>query len=214
MKKGICYIVGAGEHFGLAFRPGPDDLVIAADAGFRYLAEAGIRCDLAVGDFDTLRYTPDGPNVVKLPAEKDVTDAWAAAEEGIRAGYDMFHVYCATGGRIDHTIANLQLIAHLAREGKRAVLFGRDTAITAVADGAIAIPAGPGGYVSVFAFGGPAEGVTLRGLKYELRSATLFPDVPLGVSNEFTGAEAEIRVETGTLLVTVPIGAIRRDVLK
>ena len=209
MKKGICYIVGAGENYGLTFRPGPDDLVIAADAGLRILKESGIRCDLSVGDFDTLRYTPDGPNVVKLPAEKDETDTKAAVDEGIRAGYDVFYIYCATGGRIDHTIANLQLVAHLAQRGKRAVLFGENTAILAVTDGTIAFPGNRSGYVSVFAFGGPARGVTIRGLKYELRDATLSPDVPLGVSNEFTGAEAEIRVAAGTLLVTIPIKAAR-----
>ncbi len=204
--NGICYIVGAGELFGLPFRPGAEDLVVAADAGFAALEEAGIRADLAVGDFDTLRYTPDRPDVVKLPAEKDVTDMWAAVEEGVRAGYERFHIYGGTGGRIAHTIANLQLVAHLARDGKRAYLFGKDTVITAVTDGSIAFPADAGGYISVFAHGGAARGVTIRGLKYELTDATLSPDVPLGVSNEFTGAESEIRVESGTVLIAFPIG--------
>jgi thiamine pyrophosphokinase len=202
--KGVCYIVGAGDNYGLTFRPGPEDLVIAADAGLRYLEEAGIRCDRVVGDLDSLRYMPDFPRVLRLPEEKDVTDTWAAVAEGIVAGYDRFLLYCATGGRIDHTIANIQLIAHLAENGRVGVLFDRDTAVTSVRNGALTFPAGLSGYVSVFAAGGPAKRVSIRGLKYELADATLTTDYPLGVSNEFTGSESMIAVGQGTLIVTFP----------
>ena len=57
------------------------------------------------------------------------------------------------------------------------------------------------GVLSVLAHGGPAEGVTLEGLKYPLEDATLTPDVPLGVSNEFVGKEARISLSRGTLLL-------------
>ena len=67
-------------------------------------------------------------------------------------------------------------------------------------DGALTFDASHRGYVSVFCQGDRAEGVTLRGLKYPLDSAALTPDVTLGVSNEFTGAESSIAVRTGTLL--------------
>ena len=74
MKKGICYVVGAGENYGLDFEPEKEDFVIAADAGLRYLEEIGIAADLIVGDFDTLQYIPQRENVLELPAEKDDTD--------------------------------------------------------------------------------------------------------------------------------------------
>ena len=37
MKKKICYVIGAGENYGLDFRPEPDDYVVAADGGLKYL---------------------------------------------------------------------------------------------------------------------------------------------------------------------------------
>ena len=58
MKAGICYIVGAGENYGLEIRPNEDDFVVAVDAGYRLLEEQGIGIDLVIGDFDTLQYIP------------------------------------------------------------------------------------------------------------------------------------------------------------
>ena len=57
--------------------------------------------------------------------------------------------------------------------------------------------------LSVFCWGEPAQGITLEGLKYLLRGATLTCDVPRGVSNEFLGGPARITVEQGTLVVMV-----------
>ena len=113
MKDKICYVVGAGENYGLDFQPVTGDLVIAVDAGLRYLEEQGIRADLVIGDFDTLKCIPAHPNTIVLSAEKDDTDTLAAVREGIKAGYSIFHIYCGTGGRIDHTMANLQVLAYL-----------------------------------------------------------------------------------------------------
>ena len=111
MQTGICHIVGAGENYGINFEPGTKDLVIAVDAGFRLLEQKAVRIDLAIGDFDTLQYIPKHSNVIALKAEKDDTDMLAAVREGIKAGYKEFHIYGGTGGRIDHTLANLQVLA-------------------------------------------------------------------------------------------------------
>ena len=72
MNKKICYIVGAGENYGLDFIPSKEDFVIAADAGLRYLEEKGIFANLTVGDFDTLQYIPQGENVLRLPPERTI----------------------------------------------------------------------------------------------------------------------------------------------
>ena len=45
MSTGICYIFGAGERSGGGISLAPDDLVIAADGGFDYLEELGLRAD-------------------------------------------------------------------------------------------------------------------------------------------------------------------------
>lgn len=203
MEK-LCYIFGAGEESTPAVLPPRDSVfVIAADGGYGTAARLFGVPDLAVGDFDSLGYVPSGVPVVRHPAEKDDTDLALAAREAMVRGYRRLSFFSALGGRLDHTVANLQMLARLACEGCEATLFGADgTAVTALAGPAEAVfPSRCSGIVSVFAHGGPAEGVTLAGLKYPLENATLTPDVPLGVSNEFLGKEARISLASGTLLL-------------
>ena len=210
MKERICYVVGAGENFGLDFQPATGDFVIAADAGLRYLEKQGIRADLVIGDFDTLKYIPGHSKTIALSAEKDDTDTLAAVREGIMAGYTSFHIYCGTGGRIDHTMANLQVIAYLSANNMCGFLFDNGTVITAMTNGSLCFGKIPCGYVSVFSCSEKAEGVTLCGLKYELNNATLTNTFPIGASNEFIGRESSISVSSGTLLIVFPREAKER----
>ena len=55
--------------------------------------------------------------------------------------------------------------------------------------------------LSVFAQGGRAEGVSIRGLKYNVENVSFTTDYPLGTSNEFVGEDAQIEVRSGTLLL-------------
>lgn len=210
MKKGICYIVGAGENYGLDFKAEKEDFVIAADAGLRCLEERKVVPDLIVGDFDTLQYVPQGENVLKLPAEKDDTDMSIAIKEGIGAGFSVFHIYCGTGGRIDHTIANLQMLAYLAEREMQGFLFDKDSVFTTVKDGELSFDRIDTGYISVFSWSERSTGVYLRNMKYELNDAVLTNSFPLGVSNEFIGQAGSIAVEKGTLLVSFPRGAEKK----
>ena len=202
IKQGICYIAGAGEFTARNLNPQSGDLVIAADGGYAYLKSAGVKADLLVGDFDSLKDVPADMDLIRHPVEKDDTDMGLAIGEGIRRGYREFRLYGAGGGRIDHFIANMQLIADLSRRGIRVEIVCPEMDVFAVTDGAVFLPARRAGtLISVFCHGDRAEGVTLRGLKYSLNEANLTAFHPLGVSNEFTGEEAEISVRHGTLIV-------------
>lgn len=204
MRAGTCYVVGAGENFGLNFSPLPHDMVIAADAGLLYLEQVEIFADLVIGDFDSLKHIPQHPNVRKLEAEKDDTDMLAAVREGLKLGYERFHIYCGMGGRIDHTLANLQLLAFLSQSGKRGLLFDKTNVITAITDQTLAFREIASGVISIFSCTDKSTGVTLQGLKYPLNNAVLTNTFPLGVSNEFTGRESAVTVKDGTLLVVMP----------
>lgn len=197
----VCFIVGAGSidpdlHISLH----SDDLLIAADGGLPAVEHMGLSPHLVIGDFDSLGRAPTHSNTVTLPREKDVTDMHAAIQLGLERGYTRFALYGGTGGRLAHTLANLQLLDGLSRQNCRGFLIGDGTVATAVHNGALTFPASMTGYLSVFCSGASAEGVTLCGLKYELSNARLTPDFPLGVSNEFTGSPAYVEVARGTLL--------------
>ena len=195
----ICYIFGAGSCEG-AYIKNPF-IVIGADGGYEYLLKNGIKADIIVGDFDSLGYVPKGENVTVLPKEKDETDTAAAVRIGIEKGADTFVIYGGLGGRLDHTIANIQLICALNQKGYKAFLLGEGSVITLVTDSDIVFDSRLLGYVSVFAHSEICEGVTIKGLKYCLDNARLKNSQALGVSNEFIGKPACISVKSGTLTV-------------
>lgn len=204
MHQGICYIAGAGDCSRLFLNLKKEDFVIAVDGGYEYLKEN--RIDLVVGDFDSLSYVPEHPNVIALKPEKDETDMIVALKEGLKKGYEIFYIYGGCGGRIDHTYANIQSLAYLADHNARGYLFHENQVITMLQNDSITFHSDRKGYVSVFAYGEKAEGVTLQGLKYPLENAVLCDSFPLGVSNEFTGETAEISVQKGRLLVIYESG--------
>lgn len=201
MKDNICYIIGAGEDFGLDFTPAAGDLVIAADGGYDRVKAAGICPDLVIGDFDSLGRIPREDHVITLPTVKDVTDTWAAIELGIERGFGVFWLYGCTGGRVDHTLANLQTLAHLAGNGMQGYLVDRSQIITAVSDTTVTFGPERTGFLSVFSHSDRCTGVTLKGLKYELEQAELTNRFPLGVSNEFLGRQASVTIGSGTAIL-------------
>ena len=129
----ICYVVGA-MSLSLALRPfpAPGDYVIAADRGYDSLMAYGVTPDLVVGDFDSLGYTPNHPNVTRLPAEKDDTDMVYALRKGLELGYRRFVLLGGVGGRLEHTLGNLQLLDWLTTQGAVGFLAGEKTVATAL----------------------------------------------------------------------------------
>jgi len=198
----ICYVVGAMSLSpSLCPHPVPGDLVIAADRGFDSLMAYGVNPDLAVGDFDSLGHKPDHPNVIQLPVEKDDTDMVFALRRGLEKGYSRFVLLGGVGGRLEHTLGNLQILDWLTTQGAQGFLAGEKTAATALRSGSITFPASMTGYLSVLCNSGVAEGVTLSGLKFPLEDCELSSSFPLGVSNQFIGEKATVRVEDGSLLL-------------
>lgn len=201
MKK-ICFIYSAGEYYGSEIFPLLTEgcFLVAADRGLEKMLENGLEPDLVVGDFDSLGYVPELPNIIKLPSEKDFSDTEIAIKEGEKRGLDTFVIYGGLGGRLDHTISNIQSLYRLCKLGKSGYLIGENTVITAIKNSSIAFPEKLCGTISVFA-AGRADGVTINGLKYEISNVTLENTSPIGLSNEFIGKKAEISVRDGTLLI-------------
>ena len=197
---GKCIIFCAAGFDGLVAPLAEDDFVIAADGGLTHTQKLGITPDVILGDFDSLGFEPEGANV--FPVEKDDTDAMLAVRRGLELGYRDFVLYGSLDGpRLDHTVANFQTLQFLADRGANGYLAGLTAMVTVVKDGAIRFPAGKQGTVSVFCLGADAEGVTLEGLYYPLNKGRLTAGFPLGVSNHFTGQEARISVDKGSILV-------------
>ena len=204
MTGKTCYIFGAGKYDKLC--PNAADiesgLIIAADGGYKRAKSMGFSPDLLVGDFDSLHFVPEGIETLRHPKDKDKTDMMLAAEEGLRRGCRRFVIYGGLGGRLDHTIANIQLLSFLSGHSAIGYLVSGKTTLTVIRDRGLRFDKSFRGTVSVFCLGEKAVGVTLSDLKYPLLNATVSGDFPIGVSNAFTGSEAKVVVKSGTLLVS------------
>lgn len=196
-----CYIIAAGECEKIELEKDESDFVICADAGYLKALENNITPDLVVGDFDSLGKIPQLENVEVHPAVKDETDTFFAFCRGLERGYKSFVVFGALGGRLDHTVANIQLLKYLCEKGAQCVLLSERETVTAVRNGSLTFLPGDTGTVSVFSLSESSLGVSERGFKYLLNNVELTSSFPLGVSNELTGEGAEISVKDGVLLV-------------
>jgi len=211
MADAICYIVGAGEDYGVDFTLREGDLLIAADGGYARVEAAGLKPDLIIGDLDSVGeqdaekiaalYQQEPEKFVLLPQEKDETDMLAAIHEGMQRGYRDFRIYAGQGGRLEHTIANIQCLKFLKENGCTGYLCDGTGMILLAKDECVSFRKENEGYLSVFCMGDRAEGVTIRGMKYELENAELTNSFPVGISNEFIGEAAQIEVRKGTLLL-------------
>lgn len=204
MEK-LCVIFGASEVFEPRKKFGKSDLIIAADGGYDNALSFGLTPDVVIGDFDS-GHEPDDDAafVVKLNRDKDDTDMLAAVKLGLRREYKTFVIYGGTGGRLDHTFANISVLAYLNAFSARGFLVDRDCIATVITDGKFTLPQSSHGTVSIFAYGGTASGVTLKNLSYTLENAELIPENPIGVSNATTAERGEISVKHGSLLIFFP----------
>ena len=194
-----CVIFCAGGFAHLAQEIAADDVVIAADGGYRHTQKLGITPDIILGDFDSLGFVPAAANV--FPVEKDDTDAMLAIRKGLALGFKDFVIYGALDGpRLDHTVAALQTLQYLVDHGASGYLVGLSYMATVIKNETVRFPAESAGILSLFCLGADAHGVTLSGLHYPLENGTLTAGFPLGVSNHFTGQPASVRVAQGSLL--------------
>jgi len=196
---GTCIIFCAAEFDQLAAPIREDDFLLAADGGLRHFQKLSAQPDEILGDFDSLGYVPQDARV--FPVEKDDTDAMLAARRGLALGYRSFLIYGGLDGvRLDHTVANFQTLQFLADHGATGYLVGKDYIVTVVREETVRFPASAEGILSLFCLGPDARGVTLKGLQYPMENGCFTSGFPLGVSNHFTGEEAEVTVARGSIL--------------
>jgi len=197
--------LGAGEIVDYArvtaFLP-PGVFVVCADGGLVHCEKLGLRPSLLIGDFDSLGVLPPpGIECITLAADKDYTDSFHAAEVAVERGYTRLLLSGMLGGRLDHTLGNLQLLLKLAGQGAEALLTDGVTDVYALSGaGRLTVPNRDNCYFSVLSMG-CCEGVAIAGGKYQLEGYALRADDPRAVSNEFAGRDVVVSQRAGQLVV-------------
>ncbi|MCY4193300.1 MAG: thiamine diphosphokinase [bacterium] len=184
-----------------------DPIVVAADAGLDHAVAAGLAVAVAVGDMDSM--SPEGlaaakrsgTRIERHPADKDQTDLELALELASRLA-DSVIVIGAGGGRLDHLIGNLAVLASPRWTGVDVEAWlGNARAVVVRHHRSLDVE--PGATVSLFALGGPAR-VTASGLAWPLDDEILDPLSSRGVSNRATASSAAVSVSEGVILAVIP----------
>lgn len=186
--------------------------VVAVDGGAEACLAADVVPALVVGDMDSVRaetlaaLAKRGARLERHPISKRDTDA-ALALAHVQGEPEIVFLG-AGGGRPDHALANLHLLAEAARSASaRAVDDDHETWIV-TPDRALELRLPRGEIVSVIPFDGHAEGVTYAGLEYPLHDATMRAGDPYGVSNVAGAPPQRISVAKGRLVVIRPTQTI------
>lgn len=187
-------------------------VVIAADSGAELAHALGLDVDLVVGDLDSIspteleRLKRSRARVERHPPDKDASDLELALTAAVGLAPERVLVIGGGGGRLDHLLGSLLILAADAYAG-----ISVDAQIGAAAvhviRGERTLFGEPGELISLFAVHGSASGVVTEGLVYPLRAETLEPGSSRGVSNVFAAAEARVSLQRGVLLAVRPNGS-------
>jgi len=137
-KEGVrdAAVIGGGamaDHGLMRAYVGPGDYVVCADGGLGHAYAMGVAPDAVVGDLDSMDPATKGRMeadearralaVERHPADKDHTDMELAMRRLLAfagpAAVGLIKVLGAIGTRLDHTAANMHMLARYAEAGFR-----------------------------------------------------------------------------------------------
>ena len=194
---------GKIDPAGITERPEEGDLLIAADGGWSNAELLGVTPAVLMGDLDSLgdKKVPNGVEIYRVPAEKDLTDTQLAVEFALQKGVRDLVIVGGLSGRLDHTLSNLAILEHLEALRVHAVINDGFNRARFIRNNSTLIPRGSYTYLSLIAAEPVCKGVEIDGVKYPLKNAKLKRDHQYAVSNELTGNCAFIAVKKGGLYI-------------
>lgn len=190
------------------------DTIIAVDSGLAYAENLNLNLQYLVGDFDSVpkevldKYyrmaeVNGSPIIKKFNPEKDLTDTQIAIELAISLEANELTILGATGTRIDHLLANIQLLSLTRKKNIDAFIIDEHNKLYLL-DHSTTIKKenlfGP--FISLLPYTEVVKEVTLKGFKYPLFKRDIHIGASLGISNEVTAEQADIIFQSGMLIVT------------
>ncbi len=183
-----------------------EDLVICVDGGARNALALGLGPQVAIGDMDSMEpelrthLEQEGCRFVEHSPRKDETDSELAIRYALAQGATELVLLAGLGGRIDHTLANVMLLALPELNEVRTRLIDGNQEVMLV-QGETAIEGTPGDLVSLIPLCAHAVEIHTEGLEYALHGGSLKFGAARGVSNVLVAARAKVSVGRGLLLL-------------
>lgn len=212
MSKKIVIVSGGelDEEFALSvLKEEKGGYVIGVDRGIEFLYNHKIMPSYIVGDFDSVdrevvSYFRDETNVPirEFNPVKDASDTEIAVRLAVTLGCEELVILGATGGRIDHLWANVQILSIPFRAGIDARILDRQNRIRLIEEEiTLKKEEAYGPYFSLFPLAQEVYGLNVTGAKYPLHNHTLTPYDSLCVSNQFEKDEVVISFLSGIVIL-------------
>ncbi|OPZ92733.1 MAG: Thiamine pyrophosphokinase [Firmicutes bacterium ADurb.Bin419] len=180
-------------------------LIICVDGGARHIRNMGLVPDVLLGDLDSiteedLEYIAShNVKVVKYPSEKDMTDTEIAVNYAVERGYTEIIIIGGIGTRFDHSLGNIFLLRKMLDKGITGVIVNEHNEISLFKD-RIRILREEGFKLTLLPLTDVVEGISTKGLYYELNCEDIEMGSSRGISNEFSAEVAEITLKNGILM--------------
>lgn len=183
---------------------------IGVDRGVLTLIKEGIFVEKAFGDFDSVEkeelafIMKHVGELLTFPPEKDETDMEIAISWAIKQAPEIIRIFGATGGRLDHFFANIQLLFKptALHEIVPIEIIDCQNIISLIQAGTHTIERNDEyAYISFIPFHGEVEGLTLVGFKYPLTLRHIPIHSTLCISNELISDIGTISFSEGILMV-------------
>ncbi len=183
-----------------------DDFVVCADSGLEFAHFLKIKPDLIVGDLDSVDMEVvklyNNIEIVKFPAEKNYTDTELAIEEAIKRGFRDLILLCATGSRLDHTLANIFLVKKYYQMGVHIDIID-DNNVVKIITGNYSVKNISNAYVSLLPLDEEIYGLSLEGFKYNVDEIDVKSGSTLCISNEILNDVGTVKINKGFALLFV-----------
>lgn len=185
------------------------DYIIAADGGANFLYERRENIDYIVGDMDSINenalsyYEQRCTEIEKLNKKKDITDSERAVEVIETLGYSRIIMLGAYGDRIDHFLANLDLLYLADKKGIRLTMVNKKNTINLFKQGTHIVDADIGQTVSFNTISGDVYGITLEGFEYLLKDSDMKQGSFHMTSNVVISENPTITIKKGSILCII-----------
>lgn len=198
----VCWIFGGAPITDYScINVSEDSVIIAADGGYDHLKRLNICPDYIIGDLDSYKgELPQNCEIITVPVRKDDTDMMLAVKKALEIGCTQIYICGALGGRLDHSIANIQTLEYIFDNDGYGIIVDNDNIVSIQDKGVVTYQKMDGWYFSVFSLTERSE-LSLTGTSFEVDNCILTRGFPLGVSNEIIMDNAAVTVFSGRLLI-------------
>lgn len=207
----ICIVLNGEikdyDYINNIIRTSSYDYIICSDGGANHAYNMDILPDYIIGDLDSTDeniieyYKSANVKFEKFPIKKDETDTELCIELSYKLKAKEIHLIGALGGRIDHTIANINLLYYIRKRGIIPKIISEKEEIYIAMNEEIIIDGEIGDTISILPIKDDAKGVTLKNLEYPLENYDIEFSRPLGISNVMTNINCNIKVNKGCLII-------------